>query len=148
MRVYFRLCLEQVWRSCKRSSWLRSEQFSIDGSNLLFLYIAYYPLLFRCIIFVSLVTLIAKRTKSKNRMQITKFPARLSQHKRVLWDIQGCRRSFRFTSVLGTPAFALKEIFKIIHHFKLFVRGSSLLARDKHGKWKRNRSALRSINRL
>ena len=50
-------------------------------------------------------------------MQITKFPARLSQHKRVLWDIQGCRRSFRFTSVLGTPAFALKEIFKIIHHF-------------------------------
>ena len=32
---------------------------------------------------------IAKRTKSKNRMQITEFPARLSQHKRVLREIQG-----------------------------------------------------------
>ena len=31
---------------------------------------------------------IAKRTKSKNRMQITEFPARLSQHKRVLREIQ------------------------------------------------------------
>ena len=33
-------------------------------------------------------TRIAKRTKSKNRMQITKFPARLSQHKRVLRETQ------------------------------------------------------------
>ena len=32
---------------------------------------------------------IAKRTKSKNRMQITEFPARLRQHKRVLREIQG-----------------------------------------------------------
>ena len=31
----------------------------------------------------------AKRTKSKNRMQITEFPARLSQHRRVLREIQG-----------------------------------------------------------
>ena len=31
---------------------------------------------------------IAKRTKSKNRLQITKFPARLSQHKRVLRVIE------------------------------------------------------------
>ena len=46
---------------------------------------------------------IAKRTKSKNKMQITEFRARLSQHKRVLREIQG-RRSFCFTSVLGTPA--------------------------------------------
>ena len=62
-----------------------------------------------------------KRTKSKNRMQITGFPARLSQHKRVLREYMECRRSFRFTSVLVTPAFALKEIFKIIHHSSLFV---------------------------
>ena len=32
---------------------------------------------------------IAKRTKSKNRMQITQFPARLSQHELVLGEIQG-----------------------------------------------------------
>ena len=32
-----------------------------------------------------------------------------------------CRRSFRFTSVWGKPAFALKEIFKISHHSSLFV---------------------------
>ena len=32
---------------------------------------------------------IARRTKSKNRMQIAEFPARLSQHKRVLREIQG-----------------------------------------------------------
>ena len=32
---------------------------------------------------------IAKRTKSKNRMQITEFPSRLRQHKRVLREIQG-----------------------------------------------------------
>ena len=65
---------------------------------------------------------IAKRTKSKNRMQITEFPARLSQHKRVLREIhRECWRNFRFTSVLGTPAFALKEIFKIIHDSSLFV---------------------------
>ena len=32
---------------------------------------------------------ITKRMKSKNRMQITEFPARLSQHKRVLREIQG-----------------------------------------------------------
>ena len=31
---------------------------------------------------------IAKRTKSKNRMQITEFPARLSPQKRVLREIQ------------------------------------------------------------
>ena len=31
----------------------------------------------------------AKRIKSKNRMQITEFPARRSQHKRVLREIQG-----------------------------------------------------------
>ena len=30
-----------------------------------------------------------------------------------------CRRNFRFISVLGTPAFGLKEIFKIIHHSSL-----------------------------
>ena len=29
----------------------------------------------------------AKRTESKNRMQITEFPARLSQDKRVLREI-------------------------------------------------------------
>ena len=35
----------------------------------------------------------------------------------VLWGkYKECRRSFCFTSVLGTPTFALKEIFKIIHH--------------------------------
>ena len=33
-------------------------------------------------------TLIAKRTKSKNRMQITEFLARLGQHERVLREIQ------------------------------------------------------------
>ena len=32
-----------------------------------------------------------------------------------------CRRRFCFTSDLGTPAFALKDIFKIIHHSSLFV---------------------------
>ena len=32
---------------------------------------------------------IAKRMKSKNRMQITQFPERLSQHKHVLGRIQG-----------------------------------------------------------
>ena len=32
---------------------------------------------------------IAKRTKSKNRMQITEFPAGFSQRKRVLREIQG-----------------------------------------------------------
>ena len=32
---------------------------------------------------------IAKRTKSKNRMQITEFSSRLSQHKRVLREITG-----------------------------------------------------------
>ena len=32
---------------------------------------------------------IAKRTKSKNRMRISEFLARLSQHKRVLREIQG-----------------------------------------------------------
>ena len=32
-----------------------------------------------------------------------------------------CRRSFRCTGVLGTPAFTLKEIFKIIHPSSLFV---------------------------
>ena len=32
---------------------------------------------------------IAKRTKSKNRMQIIEFPERLSHHKRVLREIQG-----------------------------------------------------------
>ena len=31
---------------------------------------------------------IAKRTKSKNRMQITEFLARLGQHERVLREIQ------------------------------------------------------------
>ena len=32
---------------------------------------------------------IAKHAKSKNRMQITEFPARLSRHKLVLREIQG-----------------------------------------------------------
>ena len=32
---------------------------------------------------------IAKRTKSKNRMQITEFPARLGQQERFLREIQG-----------------------------------------------------------
>ena len=32
-----------------------------------------------------------------------------------------CSKSFRFTSVSGTPAFGLKEIFKIIHYSSLFV---------------------------
>ena len=32
---------------------------------------------------------IAKRAKSKNRMQITEFPARLSRHELVLREIQG-----------------------------------------------------------
>ena len=63
----------------------------------------------------------AKRTKSKTRMQITEYSARLSQHKRALREYRECGRSFRFTSVLGIPAFALKEIFKIIHHSSLFV---------------------------
>ena len=31
----------------------------------------------------------AKHMKSKNRMQITEFPVRLSQHERVLREIQG-----------------------------------------------------------
>ena len=57
----------------------------------------------------------------KNIMQITEYSARLSQHKRALREYRECERSFRFTSVLGTPAFALKEIFKIIHHSSLFV---------------------------
>ena len=35
------------------------------------------------------VTPIAKRTKSKNRMQTSEFPTRLSQHKLVLRKIQG-----------------------------------------------------------
>ena len=33
--------------------------------------------------------LIAKRAKSKNKMQITEFPERLSRHKLVLREIQG-----------------------------------------------------------
>ena len=62
-----------------------------------------------------------KRAKSKNRMQITELSARLSQQS-VFWGkYRECRRSFCFTSVLGTPAFALQEIFKIIHHSSLFV---------------------------
>ena len=39
---------------------------------------------------------IAKRTKSKNRTQITEFLARLSQHKRVLREIQGIWAKFSF----------------------------------------------------
>ena len=39
---------------------------------------------------------VAKRTKSKNRMQITKFLARLSQQKRVLREIQGIWAKFSF----------------------------------------------------
>ena len=34
------------------------------------------------------LSVIAKRTKSKNRMQITEFLARLGQHERVLREIQ------------------------------------------------------------
>ena len=56
-------------------------------------------------------------------MQITEFEfhARLSQHKRLLREIQGMKAKFLFHkcfSVLGTPAFALKETFKITHHQK------------------------------
>ena len=40
-----------------------------------------------------------------------------------------CGRSFCFTSVLGTPAFVLKEIFKIIRHSSLFVWVMTSLAR-------------------
>ena len=40
----------------------------------------------------------------------------------MLWGrYREYRRSFCFTSVLGTLAFALREIFKIIHHSSLFV---------------------------
>ena len=39
---------------------------------------------------------IAKRTKSKNRMQITEFPARLSQQKRILREIHGMKAKFSF----------------------------------------------------
>ena len=64
---------------------------------------------------------IAKRTKSKNGMQITEFHGRLSQQS-VFWrNHREYRRTFRFRNVLGTLAFALKEIFKIIHHSSLFV---------------------------
>ena len=34
------------------------------------------------------IRLIAKRTKSKNRMQFTEFPARISQYKRILREKQ------------------------------------------------------------
>ena len=39
---------------------------------------------------------IAKRAKSKTRMQVTEFPARLCQHKRVLREIQEMRAKFSF----------------------------------------------------
>ena len=42
------------------------------------------------------VQTIPKRTKSKNRMQITEFLARLSQHKRVLREIQVILATFSF----------------------------------------------------
>ena len=40
--------------------------------------------------------IIAKRTKSKNRMQITELFARLGQHERVLREIQGIWAKFSF----------------------------------------------------
>ena len=54
----------------------------------------------------------------------------------VFWGkYRECRRSFRFTSVLETPAFALKETFKIIHH-------SSLLVRVLPESWRHSRASL------
>ena len=74
----------------------------------------------KAIAYRQLIKSIAKRTKSKNRMQITEFPARLNIS--VFWGkYRECWRSFCFTSALGIPAFALKEIFKIIHYSSLFV---------------------------
>ena len=64
---------------------------------------------------------IAKRTKSKSKCNSLNSP-RDSVNVSVFWvKCRECRRSFCFTSVLGTPDFSLKEIFKIIHHSSLFV---------------------------
>ena len=46
---------------------------------------------------------------------------RVSVNKSVFWG-KYRHISFCFTSVLGTLAFAVNEIFKIIHHSNLFVR--------------------------
>ena len=48
---------------------------------------------------------IAKRTKSKTRMQITEFLARLSQHKRVLREIQGIWAKFSFRKCFRNTGF-------------------------------------------
>ena len=51
------------------------------------------------------ISLIAKRTKSKNRMQITEFLARLSQHNRVLREIQGIWAKFSFNKCFRNTGF-------------------------------------------
>ena len=64
---------------------------------------------------------IAKRTKSKSECNSLNSP-RDSVNISVFWGkYRECRPSFCVTSVLGTPDFSLKEIFKIIHHSSLFV---------------------------
>ena len=47
----------------------------------------------------------AKRTKSRNRMQITEFPARLGQHKRVPSEMQGMLAKFLFPKCFRNTGF-------------------------------------------
>ena len=47
----------------------------------------------------------AKRFAFKNRMQITEFPLRLSQHKHVLRKIQGMKAKLLFHKCFRNPGF-------------------------------------------
>ena len=88
---------------------------------------------------------IAKRAKSRIECKSLNSP-RDSVNRSVFWGkYRECRRSFCFSSVLGKPAFAFKEIFKIIHHSSLFVwilseswrhSGASLFDQNKGPAWK------------
>ena len=63
----------------------------------------------------------AKPLLYRNRMQQSLDFLRDSGNISVFWGkYREFRRSFSFTSVVGTPAFALKEIFQIIHYSCLF----------------------------
>ena len=74
--------------------------------------------------------LTAKHTKSKSRRQITELAAE-SVNISVFWGKNTGNVGEVFVSqaflLLGTPAFALKEIFRIIHHSRLFVWVLSLV---------------------
>ena len=57
--------------------------------------------------FQSINAAIAKPTKSKNRMQITELPARLSQYKHVLGEIQGMKAKVLFHKCFRNTDFCI-----------------------------------------